>query len=80
VPSFIQLALRPERRKPAPDPVPVSMRPVFLVGIGAWLVALVVAVVLWLTGAVGPHGAVTCAVGAALGVVGLVWTARRPGR
>jgi sterol desaturase/sphingolipid hydroxylase (fatty acid hydroxylase superfamily) len=80
VPSFIQLALRPERRKPAPDPVPVSMRPVFLLGIGAWLVALVVAVVLWLTGAAAPHGVWTCAVGAALGVAGLLWTQRRPGR
>jgi hypothetical protein len=80
VPSFIQLALRPERRKPAPDPVPVSMRPVFLVGIAAWLVALVVAVALWLTGAVGPSGVLTCTVGAALGAVGLAWTARRPGR
>lgn len=80
MPSFLQLALRPERRKPAPDPVPVSMRPVFLVGIGAWLVALVVALVLWLTDATGPQGVLTCAVGAALGVVGLLWVRRRPGR
>ncbi len=80
MPSFIELALRPERRKPAPEPVPVSLRPVFLVGIGMWLVALVVALVLWLTGAVGPHGTVTCAVGAALGGLGLVWTRRHTGR
>jgi sterol desaturase/sphingolipid hydroxylase (fatty acid hydroxylase superfamily) len=80
VPSFIHLALRPESRKPAPDPVPVSMRPVFLVGIGAWLVALVVALVLWLTDAAGPHGVWACVTGAALGAVGLAWTRRRPGR
>lgn len=80
MPSFIELALRPERRKPAPDPVPVSMRPVFRVGIAAWLVALVVAVVLWLTDVTGPHGAWTCVVGAALGVLGLGWARRRPGR
>jgi len=80
VPSFIRLALRPEQRKPAPDPVPVSLRPVFVVGIVAWLAALVVALVLWLTDAVGPHGVWTCAVGAALGVAGLAWTRRRPGR
>jgi hypothetical protein len=80
VPSFIQLALRPERRKPAPDPVPVSLRPVFLAGIGVWLVALVVATVLWLTGSTGPHGVWACGVGAALGVAGLLWTRARPGR
>ncbi|RMI06769.1 DUF2530 domain-containing protein [Cellulomonas triticagri] len=80
MPSFIHLALRPERRKAAPDPVPVSLRPVFLAGIGVWAVALVVAVVLWLTGAVGPHGVWTCVVGAVLGVAGLIWTKQRPGR
>ncbi|GIG35477.1 DUF2530 domain-containing protein [Cellulomonas pakistanensis] len=80
MPSFIHLALRPESRKPAPEPVPVSMRPVFLVGIGAWSIAFVVALVLWLTDAAAPHGVWTCVVGAALGVVGLAWTRRRPGR
>lgn len=80
MPSFIHLALRPESRKPAPEPVPVSMRPVFLVGIAVWLVALVVAVVLWLTDAAGPHGVWACATGAALGALGLAWTRRRPGR
>jgi hypothetical protein len=80
VPSFIQLALRPEQRKPAPDPVPVSLRPVFVAGIAAWLLALAVAVVLWLTGAAGPLGVWTCAVGAALGGLGLGWARRRPGR
>lgn len=80
MPSFIHLALRPESRKPAPDPVPVSMRPVFLVGIGVWLAALVAAAVLWRTDAAGPHGVWTCVVGALLGVAGLGWTRRRPGR
>lgn len=80
MPSFIQLALRPERRKPAPDPVHVSLRPVFLFGIVAWLVALVVALVLWLTGAAAPHGVWTCAVGAAFGVAGLLWTRSSPDR
>ncbi|MBD3778845.1 MULTISPECIES: DUF2530 domain-containing protein [unclassified Cellulomonas] len=80
MPSFIRLALRPEQRKPAPDPVPVSLRPVFLVGIAVWLTALVVALVLWLTGAAGPLGVWTCAVGAVLGVLGLGWSRRRPGR
>lgn len=80
MPSFIQLALRPERRKPAPEPVHVSLRPVFLGGIVVWLVALVVATVLWLTGSAGPHGVWTCGVGAAFGVAGLLWTRSRPGR
>ncbi|GIG24054.1 DUF2530 domain-containing protein [Cellulomonas denverensis] len=79
MPSFLQLALRPERRRPSPEPVPVSLRPVFRVGIAVWLVALVVALVLWLTGTTGPHGAWTCGVGALLGVAGLLW-ARKPGR
>lgn len=79
MPSFLQLALRPERRRPSPEPVPVSLRPVFRFGIAVWLVALVVALVLWLTGTTGPHGAWTCAVGALLGVAGLLW-ARKPGR
>jgi hypothetical protein len=56
------------------------MRPVFLVGIGAWLVALVGALVLWLTDAAGPHGVWACATGVLLGVLGLAWTRRRPGR
>lgn len=80
MPSFIHLALRPEQRKPAPDPVPVSLRPVFLVGIGAWLVALVVALVLWLTGGATPLGVWTCLTGAVLGALGFVWTRRRPNR
>lgn len=80
MPSFIRLALRPEQRKPAPDPVPVSLRPVFLAGIVAWAVALVVAFVLWLTGGATALGVWTCAVGGLLGVMGLAWTRRRPGR
>lgn len=80
MPSFLRLALRPEYRRPAPAPVPVSLRPVFRVGIAVWLVALVVAAILWMTGATGPHGTVTCAVGALLGTAGLWWTHQRPGR
>jgi Flp pilus assembly protein TadB len=80
VPSFIQLALRPEQRKPTPDPVHVSLRPVFLVGIGVWLVALVVAVVLWATGSATGLVVWSCVVGALLGVAGYLWTRQRPGR
>lgn len=80
MPSFLQLALRPERRRPTPDPVPVSLRPVFRVGIAVWLLALVVAVVLWATGTTGPHGMWTCGVGAVLGGAGLWWAHQRPNR
>jgi len=60
--------------------VPVSLRPVFRIGIAVWLIALVVAVILWVTGTTGPHGAWTCAVGALLGVGGLWWAHQRPNR
>jgi hypothetical protein len=80
VPSFIHLALRPERRRPAPDPVPVSLRPVALGGIALWTVALVVALVLWLTDVTGPHGVWTCLAGIALGGLGLLWVRAKPGR
>ncbi len=58
-------------------PVPVDMRRVFLVGIALWLVALAVSGVLLATGTVGLNTVVTCATGAALGGLALLWARRR---
>ena len=56
----------------------MSLRPVFLVGTAAWLVGLVPTTILW----AGDHAPATaiwiCAVGAALGGLGLVWPRLRP--
>jgi hypothetical protein len=70
--SLIAVVLHPERRKPAPEPVGVNMRPVTLTGIGAWVVALLVASVLWFVGDVPIRVVWTCGAGVVLGLVGLV--------
>ncbi len=79
VPSLIEVVLHPERRKANPEPVPVSLRPVFLVGIAAWLVALAVAAVLCARGVIDSTAIWVCLTGAFLGAAGYVWS-RRPGR
>jgi hypothetical protein len=71
VPSLIAVVLHPERRKPAPEPVPVNMRPVALTGIGAWVVAMIVAWVLWYLGDAPITVVWTCGAGVVLGVAGL---------
>jgi hypothetical protein len=75
VPSLIELVLHPDRRKPAPDPVPVSLAPAFAVGSVGWLLALG-AVLMW--PGFPPNGVVvsTCLVGAVLGGLGLLWDRR----
>lgn len=74
MPSVVQMLLHPERRRPAPEPLSVSMRPVFLTGIVAWLLALVVAVLLWGQDSIGVTPVWTCAAGAAIGAAGSAWT------
>lgn len=58
------------------EPVHVDLRTVFLVGIAAWLVALVVSVVLTLTGHLDGRIPWICVTGAALGLLALVWESR----
>ncbi len=77
---MIRLALRPESRRPGPEPVHVSLRPVVLTGIAAWALALVVTLLLWAFDVAGPLPAATCVAGMLLGVLGLDWVRRRPGR
>lgn len=73
MPPVLEVILRADRRRPDPPPVEVDMRRVFVVGIVAWTVALVVTGVLWRLGAVGPVPVWSCVAGMALGVIGLVW-------
>lgn len=56
----------------------MSLVPVAVAGIGVWLVALVVATILWSTDRAPALAVWTCAVGAALGAVALLWTRRHP--
>lgn len=58
-------------------PVPVDLTRVFLVGTGLWLVALVVAGALAATGSVPTRTVVTCATGAGLGALAVLWARRR---
>lgn len=75
MPSLIELVLHPDRRKPAPEPVPVSLAPAFVVGSIGWLVALTVALA-W-PGYSAPGVVVgTCLVGAGLGGLGVLWDRR----
>jgi hypothetical protein len=73
MPTVLEVILRADRRRPDPPPVRVDMRRVFLVGIGAWLIALVVTAALWWVGAASTTPVWSCIAGAALGLVGLAW-------
>ncbi|MDM7830528.1 DUF2530 domain-containing protein [Cellulomonas edaphi] len=68
------------RRRPVDDPplVPleVDLARVMVVGTALWSVALVVSVVLWLTGTIGAIPVAVCAAGAVLGVLGWDWARR----
>ena len=76
MPSLIELVLHPDRRKPAPEPVPVSLGPAFVVGSVLWLVALGV-MLLWPGVEVTSTVVATCFMGVVLGGLGLVWSRRR---
>jgi uncharacterized membrane protein YhhN len=73
MPAVLEVILRADRRRPDPPTVQVDMRRVLVVGIIAWLVALLVAVALWVLDAAGSTPVWTCAAGAVLGVLGLLW-------
>jgi FtsH-binding integral membrane protein len=75
----MRLWLKDTERLPDPAPVKTDDRKAVLVGIALWLVALIVLLIF-----VGPLSAAgntwwvwTCAVGLALGIVGLVYTHAR---
>ena len=76
MPTLLELVLHPDRRKPAPEPVPVSLAPAFVVGSVLWLVALAV-MVLWPGVDVTSTVIATCFVGVLLGGLGLLWARRQ---
>lgn len=76
VPSLIELVIHPDRRKPAPEPVPVSLGPAFVAGSGLWALALGVMVV-WPGFEISMTAVATCVMGVALGGLGLIWSRRQ---
>ena len=71
-----ELILNPGRRRPDPAPLAVDLTGAFLVGIGAWFVALIVTWIRWSSGDVPATSAWTCVAGIALGLGALVWARR----
>ena len=61
-----------------PEPVPVDLRRVVLVGMGVWLVALVPCVLLASLTGVGRTPVWVCLAGLAIGGLALNWTRRHP--
>jgi hypothetical protein len=81
MPPLLDNVLHPERRGPQPEAERVDLRLPMLIGMAAWAVALVVAVVLELTGVVNSANTVwITAVGLALGFVGLAWERKNRAR
>ena len=68
---MIDVVLHPERGKPSPEPLPVSLRPLARFGIVVWAIAGVVTWGLWFVGKAPGTAAWTCVAGVALGVIGL---------
>ena len=77
----LRLWIRDRDRRPDPAPADASARWAVAVGTAAWAAATVA--VLAFPGATGADGdpavIATCAVGVVVGLIGLVYTRRRPG-
>ncbi|WP_372594793.1 DUF2530 domain-containing protein [Actinotalea sp.] len=70
----------PRRRLLEPSrlaPVPVDLTRVFLVGTALWVVALVVFALLASVGDGSSRAVATCATGAGLGLLAVLWARRR---
>ncbi|WP_425956031.1 DUF2530 domain-containing protein [Xylanimonas sp. McL0601] len=76
MPSLVRLLTRPETRRPGPPPLAVDLPKVLLAGIAVWVVALVVTVVLVLTGVQDWTAVAVCGAGLVLGGLGLLWARR----
>ncbi|MFF2621985.1 DUF2530 domain-containing protein [Oerskovia jenensis] len=73
---MISLLIHPERRRPNPPALRVDLRPVILVGMSLWAVALLVSVVLVVLDRATFELPATCAAGIVLGIIGLGWERR----
>lgn len=73
---MLSLLIHPERRRPNPPALRVDLRPVILVGMSLWAVALVVSVVLLLLDRATFELPASCAAGIVLGIIGLGWERR----
>ena len=65
--------INPDVRRPAPKPVQVDLRKVFLVGTALWSVALVVCLILLAFRLPVLQLLVVCAAGTIIGVMMLIW-------
>lgn len=77
MPSLLDVLLRPETRRPDPEPVAVDLERVILVGTAVWLAVLVGAAIARWAGVLGATDVVWVAVvGTALGGLGILWSRR----
>jgi hypothetical protein len=74
VPSPFATLLHPART--TPPPVAIDLERVVLVGVGIWVLALLVTGILAFTGEVAWDVVWVCATGAALGLLGAEWARR----
>lgn len=65
--------LDPAVRRPAPKPVRVDLRTVFLIGTGLWSVALIGCFILDALGFEVSTPLIVCAAGVIVGVLMLIW-------
>ncbi|MBO0610934.1 DUF2530 domain-containing protein [Myceligenerans salitolerans] len=66
----------PERRRPSPPAPRANLARVLLAGMAVWGVALVVSLVMALTGAGNWSAVAVCGTGLALGAPGILWAGR----
>ena len=71
--KVLQLILYPGQRRPDPAPLAVDLTGVFLLGIGGWIIALVVTLLRWNAGDVPITSAWTCIAGIVLGIAAVAW-------
>ena len=71
--KVLQLVLYPGERRPDPPPLAVDLTSFFLLGIGAWVVALIVTLIRWRAGDIPATSAWTCIAGIVLGLAALTW-------
>ncbi len=63
----------PDARRPSPRPVQVDLRRIFLLGTGAWILALAVVGILALTGMTVTKPLIVCLSGVGVGILLLIW-------